>query len=181
MPKKKSKKKSEAKGSEKHGTRAYQKDTGGPSWDAKHEKSPDTEEMMALIERRPEDLELYREFLVLFADDPEMKGLSMTEMIDMAEMTMLQEKIMRWLLAVDSPDRLEEMRESNKMWRSIIQIKNKMMSEARERKPLGGDFEGLSKVLDQVDSDESASFSDSEESNQEVEEVEEDDMESESS
>ena len=31
------------------------------------------------------------------------------------EMNMLREKIMNWIMEVDSPDRLEELRESNKM------------------------------------------------------------------
>ncbi len=165
----------------KHGTRPYQKDEGGPSWDTKG-LPPNTEEIMALIERRPEDLQLFREFLVIFNKDPALQSLSMTEIIDMAEMAMLQEKIMGWMLEIDSPERMEEMRESNKMLKSIWQIKGKLMDKARERGTTGGTFEGISKILDQVDSDESPSCLDSEESNQEVEEEEvEDDLESESS
>lgn len=135
----------------KHGTKAYQKDSGGPSWDRNQEYPPDTEEIMALIERRPEDLELFREFLVIFHADKSLRSLSMTELIDMAEMAMLQEKIMGWMLEVDSPERMEEMRESNKMLKSIWQIKGKMIERARERTPITSDFEGISKVLDQVD------------------------------
>ena len=154
--KKKGRKKPGAKPGEnvKHGTRSYHKDKGGPSWDTKQEFPPGTEEIMVLIERRPEDLELFREFLAIFAKDGSLQSLSMTEMIDMAEMAMLQEKIMKWMLAVDSPERMEKMRESNKMLKSIWQIKGKMMERARERAPVGGTFDGISKVLDEVEEDE---------------------------
>ena len=142
---------SKKKGGKKHGTRAYQKDTGGPSWDRNQEKPPDTDEMMALIKCRPDDQNLFRAILSKFIDDELMNNLSMTEMMDLAAMTMLQGKITGWMLAVDTPERLEEMREANKMWRSIIQIKSKMMNEARERAPIGGDLEGLAKILDEVE------------------------------
>ena len=143
-----------------HGTCAYQKDHGGPSWDINKEEPPDTHQMMAIIERRKDDLELFRKFLGAIAEEPTMQSLSMIEMIDMAEMCMLQEKIGNWLLGVDDPDRLEEMRESNKMLRSIWQIKAKVMDKARERGPTGGEFEGLAKVLDEVTEDDMESESD---------------------
>ena len=150
-PKKKKSKKGPKKPAKKHGTRPYQKDMDGPSWDRSKETPPDVEEMMALIERRPEDLELYRKHLVALTTDPAMKSLSMTEQMNIAEMNMLREKIMKWIMEVDTPDRLEELRESNKMLRAIWQITEKMMDKARERAPLGGDFEGLSRVLDDVE------------------------------
>ena len=137
----------------KHGTRAYQKDEGGPSWNTGG-KPPDTEAIMEIIERKEEDLELYRRFLAAISADPTMQSLSMIEMIDIAEMCMLQEKIGNWLLGIDDPDRLEKMKESNKMLRAIWQIKSKMMNDARERSPIGGTFEGISKVLDEQEEEE---------------------------
>lgn len=165
------KKKSKAKGATKHGTRRYQKDEGGPSWDKAHETPPDVEEIMAIIERSPDDLELYRKYLVLFANDPTTKNLSMTEQMNLAEMNMLREKIVRWMIEIDKPDRLEELRECNKMLRAIWQITNKTMAEARERAPLGGTFEGISETLDEI---EDAEY-------KVTEEDEKDDMESEDS
>ena len=39
------------------------------------------------------------------------------------------------------------------MLKSIWQIKGKLMDKARERRPIGGTFEGISKVLDEVEED----------------------------
>ena len=149
----KKKKAKPKKSNVKHGTRPYQKDEGGPSWDNK-EAPPDTHELMSIIERRKEDLDLYRQFLDAISRDPTMQGLSMTEMIDIAEMCMLQEKIGNWLMGVETPERLEEMRESNKMLRAIWKIKSKIMNDARQRAPVGAPFEGISAVLDEVEEDE---------------------------
>lgn len=135
----------------KHGTRPYQKNTGGPSWDLNCEKAPDTEEMMALIVCREEDQSLYRVIFSKLANDPFMRNLSMTEIMDVAIMTMLQAKIAGWMLEIDDPERLEKMKESNKMLRSIIQIKNKILNDASYRAPIGGSFEGIAKVLDEVE------------------------------
>ena len=146
-------KKSKKSTNVKHGTRPYQKDEGGPSWDRNQEKPPNNEEMMVLIDGRPDDLELYRTIFSKLSMDPEMQSLSMTELMDMAIMTMLQAKITNWMLEVDSPERMEAMSETNKMWRSIIQIKSKTMRDARERAPVGGTFEGISQVLDEVEED----------------------------
>ncbi len=145
------KKKSKVGAKPKHGTRSYQKDEGGPSWN-KDEGLPDVDEIMAIIERSPEDVELYRKFLVALSKDPGMKNLSMTERINIAEMNMLREKIMRYML--DGDDKLakiEELRESNKMLRFIWQTTDKIMREARERAPMGGDLEGLSQVIDDAE------------------------------
>ena len=154
MAKKKTpKKKAKGKvgGQDKHGTRRYQKDMGGPSWDKDHETPPDVEDVMAIIERSPDDLELYRKYLVLFANDTTTKNLSMTEQMNLAEMNMLREKIVGWMVRIDKPDRMEELRECNKMLRAIWQITNKTMTEARERAPLGGTFEGISETLDEIE------------------------------
>jgi len=141
------KKKSKKKGNETHGTSKYQKDRGGPSWDKDHEKLPDVEKIMAIIERNPKDLELYRKILVAMVKDPAMKNLSMTEQMNIVEMNMLREKIMQWMLDVDSAEKMEEMREGNKMLRFIWQATDKVMREARERAPIGGDFEGVAEAI----------------------------------
>ncbi len=156
MAKKKSKDKK--KGPETHGTSKYQKDRGGPSWDKNKEKLPNVEEIMAIIERSPEDLELYRKLLVAMANDPAMKNLSMTEQMNIVEMNMLREKIMRWMLEADSAEKLEELRESHKMLRFIWQTTDKVMRDARERAPIGGDFEGVSQAIADAEGDEDAEY-----------------------
>ena len=154
------------KGKETHGTSKYQKDRGGPSWDKDHEKLPDVEKIMAIIERSPEDLDLYRKFLVAMAKDPAMKNLSMTEQMNIVEMNMLREKVMQWTLEADNAEKFEEMREANKMLRFIWQTTDKIMREARERAPIGGDLEGVSKAIADAEGEEDAEY--------EVVEVEED-------
>lgn len=156
------KKKSKKKGSRTHGTSMYQKDKGGPSWDTDG-KLPDVDKIMAIIERNPEDLELYRKFLVDLDSDPAMKNLSMTERINVAEMNMLREKIMRWILEIEDSDGLEELGECNKMLRFIWQNTDKIMREARERAPLGGDLEGVSKVIEEAEDAEYEVIEDAEE------------------
>jgi len=145
-PKKKKSKHAPKNPAKKHGTRKYQKDGGGPSWDT-DDKLPNVDEIMAIIERNPKDLELYRKHLVALSNDPAARNLSMTEKMNIAEMNMLRGMIVEYMLGIDDLAGLEELRESNKMLRFIWDKTDKIIKEARERAPVGGDLEGMSQVI----------------------------------